>query len=100
MCGVKIWRGYPHDPLTGELLTERSFMWRAEISGEGVSWEDVIITFEANNDDLPIVKGEPIDEAEYRFYCESAKWAKAHKPDAPEANPRKPINHLKTAPIF
>ena len=99
--GVKLWVGYPTDPLTLEVLTERSYCWRAEINGEGCCWTECIETFDPMTKQ-PIMWGAsvPIDEAEYKFFVESAKWAEKYDPDAPEANVRKKIDHLKTAPLF
>ena len=39
-----------------------------------------------------------IDEAEYRYQCDAAVWAKRFSPDEPIANPRKKVD-LRNVPI-
>lgn len=95
--GVKIWKDFPIDPVTGELLTERSYMWRAELNGEGVPIAEVMIEMDGITD-MPVVKGTYVDEVEYIRLSSTVKWAQQHAPDAPEAKPREKIDPL-TAPL-
>lgn len=43
---------------------------------------------------------ERIDEAEYRFLTDAAAWDRKHAPEAPGANPDKPIDPLTTPTLF
>lgn len=94
---LKIWRGFPTDPDTGEVLVERPLIWRAFLNGEHVAIEDVMIEIDGLTG-LPAIKGEPCDEVEYLHCLKTYLWAKDHAPAAPEANPRKAIDPL-TAPL-
>lgn len=42
--------------------------------------------------------GEPITEAEYRFMLADADWCRTYQPDAPQANPRRPVERAQ-APL-
>lgn len=99
--GIRICRDYMTDPVTGEKLIERGERWLVEVNAEGVCWTEVIETFDPISGN-PVMWGAsvPIDEAEYRYFCEAAKWAAKYDPNAPEANPSKPIDFLKIAPLF
>jgi hypothetical protein len=73
---VRIWFGPPLDPETREPL-ERSWRWQIELAGYPFDEVLVIggITFAAVSDFWPVVKREPIDEAEYRFRLQRQEWA-------------------------
>lgn len=89
--GVKIWFGQPADPWTGELL-DRSPRWQSQVGTDDVKGEAETI------DLWTWVAGHPIDEKEYRYLLRLTDWAVKNAPEAPEANPRQPINLL-TAPL-
>jgi hypothetical protein len=89
-CAVKIWHGFPLDPVTGELLVERSPIWRAMLNGEHVDvWTQ-----------WPDCSGEPITEDEYMFLLKDHLWSVDNAPDSPQANPRAKIDLHKIRPIF
>lgn len=97
-CGVKVWLGPIMDPLTGEEL-DRGERWQAEINGQSVEPHTVIIEIDGQSG-LPVVKGERIDEAEYAHLIAVSDWARLPGVDAPESNPRAPIDLGKIRPIF
>ena len=86
---VKVWKGFPIDPVTGEMLFERPQMWRGLLNGDDVDIWDV----------WPECSGGKISEEEYVFILTRHLWAKVHDPTAPEANPRKPIDRNKMPAI-
>lgn len=94
-CPCKAWYGVPDDPVTGEPL-DRAARWQCVINGEFVDPLKTIMLV----GDVGYVKGEPIDEAEYRHLLNVREWAETHAPDAPEANPREKIDLNKQKPIF
>ena len=79
---VEIWMDQPFD---GRELTGPETL-RCEVGGVAADPADVW-TYVANN---------PISESEYRHMRADATWVKAHAPDEPAANPREPINLLRT----
>ncbi len=87
LCGVRIWRGAPLDPVTGEEL-DRSHRWQAQVNGAPVLLERV----------WPKCAADPVDEAEYQYLCAVQAWAVKNAPDSPQANLNRRINPL-TAPI-
>ena len=76
----------PGNPLN---LMERSPFLAAEIAGEYIGLDAVWQR-----------KGEPITEAEYRFRCADANWAKQHAPEEPIANPRRAVDLRALPPIM
>jgi hypothetical protein len=86
---IRIWLAPSTDPVTGEEL-DRSPTWHAERLGREI---DVDLVW-------PYCAAHPIEESEYRFLLADHKWAVEHDPDAPQASPRSPIDHMKTKPIF
>jgi len=48
----------------------------------------------------PYCAGETITASEYRFMRSRTEWDKRHAPDAPAANPRRPIDIDLTKPVF
>lgn len=95
--GVCLEYGIPNDPVTHEPL-DRSPRWQCWINGESVSGDTVILEMDGVTK-MPIVNGEKITHQEYAYLLDVARWAAAHAPDSPEANPRKPID-LNTAPTI
>lgn len=94
---VKVWYGQPLDPLTSELL-DRSPRWQVEVNGTLINEPfDLVMLIDGQ---APIVKGERIDEVEYRYLLKTHSWAREYEPDAPEANPRKRINLNELRPLF
>lgn len=87
MVGVRIWHGPPLDPLTGEEL-DRSWRWQASINGRPAELDDV----------WPKCAAEPIDEQEHAYLTERQRWAEAHAPESPQANPKQRVDLL-TAPL-
>lgn len=73
-------------------------VWLAEINGDQVS--------EPDRDPLKAgvfriwESGEPCTADEYRYRLELKAWAEREAPDAPEANPRKPIDLNQLPPLF
>jgi hypothetical protein len=86
------------DPETGEDL-DRSPVWRAWRNGDEVDIFHAIIDFDGLTM-LPVVKGETIDEREYEHLLRLKQWAEKHAPDAPEANPRRPIDLGRMPSLF
>ena len=86
---VKIWdeaeRGEDGDLLEDEKLV-------CVINGER---QDPTVWAERLN-----LYGQPIDEAEFQHLSNVSAWAKEWAPDAPEATPEQPIDHLRSKPIF
>ncbi len=97
LAGVKIWRSHPVDPDTGELLTERPVLWRAEVNGNPEPIEQVAPWFLDGTGDS--MRGDMIDEAEYLFFVKSRQWATKYDPTDPAANPRKVVNMNAIPPI-
>jgi hypothetical protein len=84
---VKIWYGAPLDPVTRDEM-DRGHRWQALANDDPVDFERV----------WPVCAKEPIDQAEYDHLVRLARWSKQNAPDAPHANPRRPVNYL-TAPL-
>lgn len=97
IVGLKIWHGYPIDPDTGEVLTERPALWRAEVNGEPVPINDVAPQFADGTGDS--IRGDECDEDEYLFLASDAKWASKYSPQDPAAKPRERINMNEIGPI-
>ncbi len=84
--GVRIFYGAPRDPVTGEEM-DRSWRWQATANNAPIDLERV----------WPMCGREPIDEAEHDYLAARQAWAAQHAPDAPEADPRRPIDLLSCA---
>ncbi len=96
MVGVKIWRGFPTDPVTREVL-ERAWKLRAEVNGVEVDVASIAPWLaDGTGSTIP---GEPIAEAAYEFYCQDRAWAKTYAPTDPAANPRKKVDMSSMPPI-
>lgn len=80
---VKIWRGPPADPVTGEEL-DRSWRWQALFDGEPIDFDRV----------WPACAGDPITEAEYEQCCARKRWAEQHAPESAYANRTKRLDPL------
>ncbi len=93
----KIWYGGPIDPLTGEEM-DRSPRWQVWLSGElQDDISNVILHFEP--DGTPIVKGEEIDAVEHEYLLQLREYAVTYDATLPEAEPTKPVDLRKMAPI-
>lgn len=85
------------DPIDGTPL-DRSYWWTAIIDGEPVA-EPSTSAEEAGVFRIwPVCWS--IGEAEYDYLLANAKWAKAHAPHEPAANPRQAINLRNLDPVF
>lgn len=84
---VRIWRGPPIDPDTGEEL-DRSWRYFAERDGKLVEVDRV----------WPWCGRHPISEQEFQFLRQRSEHARHFRPDDPHANPRQSIDLL-SAPI-
>ena len=85
--GIRIFHGPPKDPVTGEEL-DRSWRWQAECNGNPIKLDRA----------WPQAGRDPIDEAEYQYLTDMARWAERNAPDAPAANPHRKIDLL-AAPL-
>lgn len=92
----KIWFGPPLDPVTGEEM-DRAPRWQVEVSGKLIDDPFSVVHLIGNQE--PIIKGEQISKEEFEFLLSDAQWCREYEPDAPEANPTKPIDLNKMAPI-
>lgn len=84
LVAIKVWWGQPLDE-NGEIM-ERHMRWQALADGRPIDLSKV----------WPWCANQPIEEWEYDLMLATARWAKAHAPDRPEASPHEPVNHLKT----
>jgi hypothetical protein len=96
MVGVKIWKGFGQDPLTGETL-ERAWKWRAAVNGDEIDINEIEPQF-ADGTGYD-VRGEAIAETDYDWYVADYRWARDHSPNDPSANPRKPVDMNTIDPI-
>lgn len=86
--GVAIWLAQEIDPETGELVADE----RLVATVDGAPADPIAVwTYCAKN---------PIPEAEYRFLIAAARHAQAYEPEAPRANPRRPIDLMSAALPF
>lgn len=72
-------RAHPVDWMTPARMHYRPL--EAEIDGEPVPVERVW------------TGGRPISYREWKYLTDAAGWDRAHDPEAPMANPRKPVDH-------
>lgn len=89
-CAVKIWDEAERDPETNELIEDQQF--RCLINGKEVDpwrYAERVNCF-----------GQPIDEAEYRYMLDTESWARTYDPEAPEADPYRPVDINKIKPVF
>lgn len=97
---VQTWWGNPiHD---GEEL-ERHHRWNALVRLETTS-RAVLDLGDGDTpvriDGILVMNLTPIQEVEYRYMVEHARWATAHDPDSPDASPTTPISWLRTRPAI
>lgn len=97
LAGVKIWRGHPVDPDTGETLTERPALWRAQVNGVDEPIEHVAPWFVDGIGE--VMNGTEITEIDYQFYVANHRWAKEYAPEDPAAKPREKVDLNKIAPL-
>ena len=88
-CGIRIWYGPPHDPVTGEEL-DRSWRWQAEANGEAIDFDRA----------WPKCAGSPINAAEYHHLCSVQEWARENAPDSALADPHRRADPLETPLLF
>ena len=81
---ARIWLDQVVDSETGELCDDERF--QCEINGEYADPEDAWGWLCAN----------PISEEEFRYMEALREHARHREPDHPAADPRKPLDHLKT----
>lgn len=96
---VCVWKSCPTDPDTGETLYERPATWRCKINGQDDAVEAAMIEFDGTTN-LPVIKGEPCDEAEYTFILKDHLYHKQYFPDAPQAKPRERIDLNRIPTLF
>jgi len=85
-CGVRIWYGPPHDPVTGEEL-DRSWRWQAHLDGVPI---DIDRVWPA------CAKLGPISIADYERRVKRKLWAQGHAPQSAYANPTHALDRLST----
>lgn len=88
VVGVRIFFAPPVDPHTGDIM-DRSPRWQAEVNGRVEEYFDRV---------WPQCTGEPIDEAEYRYLTERARWARDNDPNDAFATPRERVDWLNSTP--
>ena len=76
----------PDDP---SVLLERGPFLQAFLDGEEVPLSSVWLR-----------RLEPITEAEYEYRLRVSRWAREHKPDAPEANPQQKVDIGAMPPLY
>lgn len=87
--GVRLWKGPPLDPITGELL-DRHWRWQALFNGEPIDFERV----------WPACAGDPITEQEYNRFVARMAWARKHAPDSAHAEPGRKHDPLSTNSVL
>lgn len=87
---VRIWRGFPIDPETGETREAGGWLWRALVNGEPTSIWRV----------WPYCGRNRISTEEYWYLLDLNTWARKYAPYAPEANPRQPVDLNRQPPLF
>lgn len=83
---ARIWLEQEIDEITGELMADERLL--CEVAGERRDPDE----------EWTWLAGHPISEAEFDYMTATRSWAAWHAPNAPEANPRRALNHL-TTPI-
>lgn len=81
-CGAAL------DPTTIANITEGRPELAAEIDGEPASVDDVWLR-----------RGRVIDETEYRWLLEDARWCREHAPEEPRAQPRQAVDIRQLRPM-
>lgn len=83
-CGIRVWFGPPHDPVTGEEL-DRSWRWQAVADdGELIDFDRV----------WPACARDPISEADFRYRQNRRAWAQKAAPDSAYADRRRKYDSL------
>ena len=78
-----------HLPGHPDIALERGPFLQAFLDGEEVPLSSVWLR-----------RLEPITEAEYGYRLRVSRWAKEHKPDAPEANPQQKVDIGAMPPLY
>lgn len=90
---VRLWFGAPNDPVTGEEL-ERGHRWQAEVRGELVTDETLVL------EAWIACAGNPITEAEYDDMLNKIEHAETRDQRLPEYKPDQKVDLNKLPPIF
>lgn len=85
---VKIWFAPPADPDNPDELLDRSPRWQATRNGEAC---DVWTVW-------PFCADKTITKDEYDYMLAHGEWARAHSPNHPSADPRRPVDLSKAPP--
>lgn len=80
--GARIWLHQVVDPDTGELLEDERFL--CVVDGQ---MRDAV-------DQWTYLAGNPVSEAQYRYLVSLSRYAKAHDPVEPLADPKKKIDRM------
>jgi hypothetical protein len=97
--GVMIWWGKPI--VDGE-TQDRAPRWCAAVDGKTDKLDENAgchVPLEVH-DVWPWCCDEKIDHWEFGFMKNRARWARAHAPDHPDANPRRPIDLGRMKPLI
>lgn len=87
LCALRIWHGYPLDPVTGVEL-DRSPGWHFDLNGE-YQPTDISRVW-------PKCADKKVTKAKYEKALRRISWAKEHLPDSALANPAKVSNPLQS----
>lgn len=77
-----------------------------ELGDDGELLEDVQLLCEVNGrsadpfEQWSFLAGNPISEAEFKYLTARNTWAGWYAPHEPAGNPQKPVNWLKSKPVF
>ena len=86
---VRIWLEGGERDEAGELLSDEVF--RAKIGDHEMTWDELVQRW-------PWLR--KIKRSEYDYLMAAGRYAAAHEPDAPEANPRRAIDLTETKSLF
>lgn len=103
---IKLGRGAPWSPVRVDygppvvdgVVQDRSSMWSVWINGK--------LAYDPSPDPLKagcervFPHARPIKKAEYDYLIAVGRYARAHEPDSPAANPTEAIDVNKSKPIF
>lgn len=89
---VKLWKGPPRDPVTGEEL-ERSHRWQAVVDGKFIADETAVLETWIS------CAGHPITEDEHKAIVRKTGTAVYSAPESPEANPHQRVDLRSIPPI-
>lgn len=93
---VRIWWGAPIDPETGDEL-DRSPRWQVMIAGQLVDEEPLQVgrsVIRCLSDFWPVCSQHEIDQAQYQYRIDLARWAGEHDPNDPHGDTAAKIDPL------